>query len=204
MIKFLKRLFSEKEDIKQPEEPKRIYEPISPVIQSESLENQRRNKETHNERQEKHSSIPIIDDPSKRKYNEPFRRSDDDENIVRIIQKPPKGTPKKVAELVSIAGIKRREKEALKVITSESFSMRLEKEPDNPYDKNAIKVFGDCEINGEETSYFLGYIPKEEAKKLAKYEVLKATVRMIFLPTSTKTIGFRLDIWSKRENKQKK
>lgn len=206
MIKFLNKLFGGKEEAtRQSEERLKANEPISPATELDPLEEPEQfEEEIHSERQEQQSIIPIIDDPSERKYNEPFRKSDDEENVVRIIQKPPKGTPKKVAELVPIAGIKRRENEALKVITSTNFAMRLEQEPDNPYDKNAIKVFGDCEIDGEETSYFLGYIPREDAKKLAKYNVLKATVRMIFLPTSTKTIGFRLDIWSERANKKNK
>src|SRR5699024_7502577 len=121
-------------------------------------------------------NIPVIDDPSERNYNEPYRKSDDDSNVIRLIQKAPKGTPKKVAEFVSVAGVQRNQDDAIKVISGDTFSFKLEKEPNNPYDKNAIKVIGIFEASGEEKSLFIGYVPKEVAKEIVMYEKLKPTL----------------------------
>lgn len=49
----------------------------------------------------------------------------------------------------------------------------LEREPNNPYDPNAIKVM----VNGDK----LGYLPKEEAKKIASKLVGKYPVRKLYL-----------------------
>ncbi|RST76175.1 hypothetical protein D4T97_005170 [Siminovitchia acidinfaciens] len=203
MLQFFKRLFGEKKTSVQSDEPsekpKGLEKPTSAKpVQTEQLDEEYPDKQDHNK-----ANIPVIDDPSLRVYNKPFRQSDDAENVVRIIQRPPEGTPKKVAEFVPIAGIKKQERNALRVITSKSFAIRLEKEPNNPYDKNAIRVFGDCEVDEEETSFSLGYIPKDVAKKLAEFNKLKATVRVIYLPTSSKSIGLRLDIWSERAKRKK-
>lgn len=212
MLQFFKKIFGKKktsERLNKPveeshEQAEKTMEFAKPIpekpIQTEQLDEMYSNVQKQKETK---TNIPVIDDPSKRKYNKPFRKSDDEENVVRIIQRQPEGTPKKVAEFVPIAGITRQKNDALKLITSKNFSMRLEKDPDNPYDKNAIKVFGDCEIGEEEMSLFLGYIPRDEAKKLVKYNKLKATVRVIYLPTHSKSIGFRLDIWSEKATRKK-
>src|SRR5690625_997079 len=147
--------------------------------------------------------VSVIDDPSQREYNKPYRRSGDDANIVRVIQPQPEGTPKKVGEYVSIAGITRNDQNAQKFVSGENINIVLKKDPSNPYDKNAIKVYGNSLIDEEETNLFLGYIPKEHTKKLVKHDTLKATIKTIFFPTETKSYGFRIDIWSKRNQKIK-
>ncbi|MBB6449477.1 tetratricopeptide (TPR) repeat protein [Geomicrobium halophilum] len=146
--------------------------------------------------------VATIDDPSKRKINEAYRLSDDLENMVRVNPPQPKGTPKKVLEFVPIAGIQRRKKDALKFAISENIYLELEKEPDNSYDKNAIKVNGICTINGNEQTIFLGYVPGKYTKQLSNYNTLNATIKTIYYPTDEKGIGFRMDIWSEKNNKK--
>lgn len=144
------------------------------------------------------SHIPVIDEPSKREYNTPYRKSSDGDNIARINQKSPKGTPKKVAEFVLVVGISNYQKDVMKVISSSNYSFELEKEPENTYDKNAIKVLGIAENDGKEESVLVGYIPKEVAEEITNYKKLKCTVCVIYFPTSSKSVGLRLDIWSNK------
>ncbi|QQK80690.1 hypothetical protein HUG20_12805 [Salicibibacter cibi] len=146
--------------------------------------------------------VPTIDDPTKRKLNEAYRRSGDPENMIRVNQPKPKGTSKKVIEFVPIAGIQKREKDALKFATSENISLELEKEANNPYDKNAVKVYGNYTINENENTIFLGYVPGKYTEQLSSYNTLNATIKTIYFPTEKKGIGFRMDIWGERNNKK--
>src|SRR5699024_6297824 len=122
-------------------------------------------------------TIPVIDKSSERKFNEPYKESDDGDNVIRYIQKAPKGLGKKLFEFVSVVGTSRYREDIFKTITSDNYEIRLEKEPDNQFDKNAVKVMSDCKINGEEKSFRVGYLPKEIAKKLSNYENIGVTLK---------------------------
>lgn len=63
------------------------------------------------------------------------------------------------------------------------FRVFLEKEPDNPVDPNAIKVMGSATSDqGELITKQLGYLPKETAKRLKKYENIDARPYSVLLP----------------------
>ncbi|MDR6225724.1 HIRAN domain-containing protein [Desmospora profundinema] len=149
-------------------------------------------------------SSPIISEPTKRGFDNVFRLEKDDENVLRINQHQPKGCPRKVAEFLPIVGMTKENRDvgAKKFILGENRKLELRKQPDNPYDKNAIRVYGHCTYKDEKLTIMLGYVPREEAKKLVKFDELKATVKVMYYPTQSKNIGIRMDVWTKR-NKTK-
>lgn len=151
-------------------------------------------------------AVPVINDPTKREFDSEYKLKSDNENVIRLNQLQPKGCSKKVAEFVPVAGVTKdnREEGALKFIRGKNRSLELIKDPNNPYDKNAIKVHGHCKDEDDnDFSTFLGFVPAKNAKSLAKLEPLKATVKMMYYPVNSETIGIRMDVWSKA-NKRKK
>lgn len=167
---------------------------------------------------EKYANISIIYSLEEREFDVPYRKdnSSDDEDIIRFIRKQPKGTPKKIYSLCNVVGVSYRQEEALKAVVGDNLSLRAEKEPTNPYDSNAIKIIADYEENDKKKSVKIGYIPREKAKKLVKYNNINITLRTIYLPDelavmylnkdSSGNVGFRIDIWvesQKQKNKKK-
>ncbi|UEL49871.1 HIRAN domain-containing protein [Terrisporobacter hibernicus] len=66
----------------------------------------------------------------------------------------------------------------------------LKKDKDNQYDKNAIKVFGECLVMKEFKSGELGYLSSELATKLKDFDSIYGTVNAVKPPNK-----IRLDIW---------
>lgn len=66
------------------------------------------------------------------------------------------------AERMPIAGIHLRKSEALNFAKAKNQELKLQREPDNEHDSNAIKVIG---ISGP-NEYFIGYLPKELSEQL--------------------------------------
>nr|WP_245335993.1 HIRAN domain-containing protein [Staphylococcus sp. GDY8P198P] len=164
---------------------------------------------------EKYANISLADSVEEREIDVPYNSSDD-EDIVRFIRKQPKGTPKKIYSLCNVVGVSYRQEEALKAVVGDNLSLRAEKEPTNPYDSNAIKIIADYEENDEKKSVKIGYIPREKAEELVKYNNINVTLRTIYLPDaiavmypskdSSGNVGFRIDIWiesQKQKNKKK-
>lgn len=75
--------------------------------------------------------------------------------------------------------------------------VKLEREKDNQYDKNAIKVFGTCNLGDDTLSGELGYLSSSLASKLKDFSSIYGTVNAVYPPNK-----IRLDIWvNEDENK---
>lgn len=62
----------------------------------------------------------------------------------------------------SIAGLWYRKEAAIQFASSDNQGLYIVEEPDNPYDKNAIAVYGEC----SKGLLHLGYLPKELAQEI--------------------------------------
>lgn len=69
---------------------------------------------------------------------------------------------------VPLAGSNYRRKNKLAFAESSNHTLRLEPEPDNPKDPNAIQVIGDC----ADDDYVLGYLPKDMAAQVIQSGLL--------------------------------
>lgn len=155
--------------------------------------------------QEKFENTIVIESLEDRKFGVPFRKEETPENIVYFIQKQPQGTPKKLYTQSKIAGVSYRQKDAIKFAANNIIGLRAVKDPENQFDKNAIKIMGDFKINGQKDSVQLGFIPKQYASKLVKFEEINLTLRTIYIPKEEeRNISFEIDIWVKRQNKTSK
>lgn len=63
---------------------------------------------------------------------------------------------------MTVAGISFRKNDALRFMKTTDQTLELERELNNPHDKNAIKVIGVTPSN----KYFLGYVPKEVSEQI--------------------------------------
>jgi tetratricopeptide (TPR) repeat protein len=97
-----------------------------------------------------------------------------------------------------------REVTAIEFIQGMERNVELRKEPDNPYDKNAIAVNGNWTNNGKTKSGVLGYLPREVASELSEIAELRATLKIMHTPIYEESaIGIRVDIWSKAKKRAK-
>lgn len=71
---------------------------------------------------------------------------------------------------MGVTGLGYRREDAVAFIDDMNQSLRLEREPDNPQDENAIKVIG----VGDFGEYFLGYLPKFAALQIVKTDSFDA------------------------------
>ena len=71
---------------------------------------------------------------------------------------------------MGITGLGYRREDAVAFIDDMNQALRLEREPDNPQDENAIKVIG----LGDFGEYFLGYLPKFAALQIVKTDSFDA------------------------------
>jgi hypothetical protein len=148
---------------------------------------------------------PIITDPTKREYNKGFRLEDDERHVVRINQLQPKGFPKKIAEFITVAGItmENRDVVAKQFVKGKDRQIELRKQPDNPYDKNAIEVYGHWTKQGKSFTEKLGYLPSKVASKLVNEPELKATIKVMYMPTDETSVGIKIDVWTKMKKRVK-
>lgn len=149
----------------------------------------------------KYISTEEVDDPTKREYDVPFRRSDSLDYQLYFNRKSPKGTPKKMIEFCNIAGVSYREENAIKAVLGDDLTLRIEKESDNPFGENgrAIKILADYNQDNEFHTTHIGYIPNDKVTKVYNAEIVNITLRAIYLPSKERSIGFRIDIWEPRE-----
>jgi hypothetical protein len=79
--------------------------------------------------------------------------------------------------------------------------LELKRDPQNPYDQNAIEVIGYWrDEKGKEQSGFLGYVPRDLAARLARETPsaqLVATLETLILPRRKKSPGIRFSIWTR-------
>jgi hypothetical protein len=85
---------------------------------------------------------------------------------VRFLPPIPKGFQIYVAN-PSVAGISYRKQAALNFANSSNQRLRLEREPDNAHDPNAIKIIGVSQA-GE---FLIGYVPREIAEQIADLDL---------------------------------
>jgi hypothetical protein len=152
---------------------------------------------------------PIIIDYYERGFEKEFRRPDDPEKVIRINQKSPKGLPKKLYEYINVSGVTHNTRiDNVKdfIINGSKRNIMLIREPENLYDKNAVKVIGnwiDKTMNQKKEQ--LGYIPSEIAADLAKkYKDarISATIKALFIPVGQESPGIRIDIWGPKSKKK--
>ncbi|MGG2466821.1 hypothetical protein ACOV1W_03740 [Paraclostridium bifermentans] len=82
-------------------------------------------------------------------------------------------------------------------INGSNRNINIVREQNNPYDPNAIKVFGTCELNNKPLSGELGYIEASTACKLKDFKDIYVTLSSVKLPNK-----IRLDIWISNEDKK--
>jgi hypothetical protein len=76
-----------------------------------------------------------------------------------------------------------RSEDFLRIAQEKTFKMYLEAEPDNPVNRNAIKVMASATIDGKSVSKHIGYLPDDIANKYAGVE-LDIRPESVFLPKS--------------------
>jgi hypothetical protein len=101
-----------------------------------------------------------------------------------VNNKPPKEYNKKIAEGVNVKALYLYEKKVLDFIKGEEHSIFLEREPDNEFDSNAIKVIAKWIEGNTEKSEIVGYVPREISAKVAKHsgEAIIGCLQYIRLP----------------------
>ncbi len=140
--------------------------------------------------------------------DEEYRFTSDQSNVTRIKQNPPNKLGKKIFENISVAGVSDElsAENANNLISGKNRRIELEKEPNNPYDQNAIKVIGYWEDVTGRTSGQIGYLPKEVASEIAsKYQDsdIGASIHIMYSPTKQKSPGFRINIWTTKAKPRK-
>ena len=71
-------------------------------------------------------------------------------------------------ERLEVSGVSFRKNEARPFVKSGSTSIYLERETDNPHDRNAIAIYGKAKKLFGVKNYHLGFVPKEIAKKVVE------------------------------------
>jgi len=133
--------------------------------------------------------------------NQEFRYPGDPPHWVRLRQAPPEGT-KLMAQGIEVVGIsfEGTKENAFLFAFGRDRSLKLKRDPLNPYDQNAVEVLGRWkDKEGKECSGLLGYIPKELASRLAKEapsSEIFATLETIILPRGKKSCGIRFSVWA--------
>ena len=113
---------------------------------------------------------------------------------------------KKYADYISVAGIthENRINDFLLLGNKPDFSIRLEKEPGNRYDKNAVMVIGSATINGIYTERQLGYLPKDTAKSLKNETIFDARPDMVWFPNDDRSFGLKITVLVPSKRSMKK
>lgn len=76
----------------------------------------------------------------------------------------------------------------------QDFEMFLEPEPENKYDKNALKVMCKATVQGKKITNQIGYISKGTAKKLKNRKDLIAFPHSAYLPCQGKSLVLKIRI----------
>jgi len=143
---------------------------------------------------------PVISPEDAFPYNQEFRYPGDPPHWVRLRQPSPEGALL-FAQGVEVAGIsfESARENALLFSYGKGRSLQLKRDPENPYDQNAVEVIGRWyDTQGKECSGLLGYVPKELAARLAREAPeaqLYATLETVILPRRKKSPGIRFSLW---------
>jgi hypothetical protein len=156
-------------------------------------------------------SIPIVERGSERIYDRDFRYPDDPLWTIRINQWHPEGMTKQIMCEVKVAGVtfEGKSERIVLFILGKNRQIILEREPNNPYGPNTIKVLGLWVDNYSERQLsHLGYIPHDDAAFIAENSLgvkIGATIYAMFLPhEDASSPGLRLDIWRERNDNDRK
>lgn len=154
--------------------------------------------------EQRQKPAPIIEDYYERGTEKEYRRPDDPEHVIRINQNPPKGCPRKVESYVAVAGTSQPEyRTALELlIAGTARQVTIERDPDNPYDSNAIKVIGHwIAQDGSQCMAQIGWVPRETVSAVLS-EIsdgpVGARIETMFRPIGKKSAGMRISIWGPR------
>jgi len=115
-------------------------------------------------------------------------------------QPPPEGA-QLFAQGIEVAGIsfESSRENALSFAYGKERSLELRRDPQNPFDQNAIEVIGRWrDKERKECSGLLGYVPRELAARMAKdasSSQLYATLETLILPRRKKSPGIRFSVW---------
>jgi hypothetical protein len=134
---------------------------------------------------------------------EEYRFRNDREHVIRVRFKLPV-TGKHMglfARDVPVAGISfnDRLKNAMAFISGRDRSLLLERDPENRYDPNAIRVMGRWRgAAGSEHEMQIGWVPREIAKKIAEQiegAPIYGALQTMFKPDEGRNPGIRFGIW---------
>lgn len=147
--------------------------------------------------------VSVYSSHSKAGYGEQYRLEKDNPSVIRVRERPPLGPEGKkfVSYLpdVQVSGTSRRKKEVEEFIFGKKRQVRLEREPDNPHDHNAIQVYGSWMTpDGEREEEFLGYIEKDIAADIAKSAPnypIEAVIDRMFFKHGKYSAGLRLNLF---------
>ena len=148
----------------------------------------------------KRQPLPVISPEDAFPYSQEFRFPGDPPHWVRLRQPSPEGA-KLFAQGVEVAGIsfESARENALSFAYGKERSLELRRDPQNPYDQNAVEVLGHWrDKEGKECSGLLGYVPRKLALRLAKEALsaeLFATLETLILPRRRKSPGIRFSVW---------
>jgi hypothetical protein len=149
------------------------------------------------------------DPPGYNPAEPPLRWQSDPEHIRRFEHRPPKGFSMKLAENVEVAGISRPETSASAVafMRGTGHDLRLERDPGNAFDANAIKVIAlwRDHAGAEVREAQIGWVPADLARQIAEVapeRPLAVALRVMFLPRPGNSPGLRFDIWQPRGGKR--
>ncbi|MFH1417675.1 MAG: HIRAN domain-containing protein [Planctomycetota bacterium] len=87
-----------------------------------------------------------------------------------------------------------RERTFLVMGDQPDFRVFLERDPNNPKDKNAIKVMGFATVRGTPTVSQLGFLSRETAEFLRDERELDARPYSVFLPYGERQYGLRVSV----------
>jgi hypothetical protein len=139
----------------------------------------------------------------------PLRWQADLPHVRRFEHRPPKGFSMKLAENVEVAGISRDETSSVAAafMRGVGHDLRLERDPKNEFDSNAIKVIAlwRDHAGGDIREEQVGWIPADLARQIAEVapdRPFAVALRVMFLPRPGNSPGLRFDIWQPRGGKR--
>jgi len=107
--------------------------------------------------------------------------------------------PRQLVADAHVAGISKHFGYASQFVASKERYLELEREPSNPHDHHAIKVFGAWKAYGSWVRAHLGYVPREFTGEIHSQHPdgpFRATIDRVFLPDDEKNPGVRFSIWA--------
>jgi len=145
-------------------------------------------------------NLPVISPEEAFPFNQEFRYPGDPPYWIRLRQPVPEGA-QLFAQGIEVVGIsfESTQENALSFAYGKERSLELRRDPQNPYDQNAIEVIGHWRDEKEkEHSGLLGYVPRELAARIAKEassSQLYATLETLIFPRRKKSPGIRFSLW---------